>query len=184
MSEKRHKVIVLLGTARRGRESEKVARFVFGELSKRTDVSLTFVDVREFLFRKTIPPWEEPENPTTRPWRELVRGTDAFVMVTPEYNHGYPGELKTLLDAAYDEYEGKPAALVAVSSGRIGGARVVEQLKPVLIELGLVVVRTAMYVPRVASFFDTEGRPTDTSFTERLAGFFDELIKMSEKMRL
>jgi NAD(P)H-dependent FMN reductase len=149
-------VAVVLGTARTGRESEKVARAVVGHLETMDDTEVEFVDVREQLKEPTtIAPWDE--NATHGSWAEVVERSDALVLVVPEYNHSFPGELKLLLDSLYKEYTGIPVGVVGVSGGAIGGARVVDHLKPVLVELNMVAVKAAVLVPNVTDAVSDDG---------------------------
>jgi len=143
---------VILGTARKGRSSEKVARAVHHILKNHGSIETTLVDVKEHIYGRTIPPWEE--NDKTKPWRDIVSKADGFLIVTPEYNHGYPGELKMLLDQELKAYNNKPVIVCAVSAGSFGGARVVENLLPVFRELGLMALSHSIYVSNVAEFSD------------------------------
>ena len=162
---------VILGTAREGRQSEKVARFVMAELQKVDDVETKLIDPRDFLVHGAMTRRRDMDS-----WKDVVTKTDGFVIVIPEYNHGYPGELKILLDAAFDEYKGKTVALCGVSSGRLGGARAVENIKPVLNALHLHVTTGAVYFSNVKTLFDEKDEITDTTYTERLTKLFDELL--------
>ena len=87
---------IVLGTARHERQSEKVASFLFGELKRFSDVESEIIDVKDFLSRETIPAWVPNSNVAY--WRESAGRADGFIFVVPEYNHGYPGEFKILLD--------------------------------------------------------------------------------------
>ncbi|MBI2444436.1 MAG: NAD(P)H-dependent oxidoreductase [Candidatus Magasanikbacteria bacterium] len=173
------RLTLILGTARAGRRSEAVAKYLQEILQERSDLSVEFADVRDYLYGHTIPPWEE--NPVTARWRELVARTDAFLIVAPEYNHGYPGELKILLDAAADSggYHGKPVAFCGVSQGLISGARGVEQLAGVARDLGLVTMRASLYVANVNSFAEKSRAERDEKYRESLdrliAALFEHL---------
>ena len=124
-------VPVILGTARTGRRSADVAKAVATELKNR-DFLTELVDVAEFPMTGT----NSPVKPgALERFRETVAAADGFVIVTPEYNHGYPGELKMLLDSELDAYRHKPVGLVGVSAGQLGGTRDFEQLKQWLDEL-------------------------------------------------
>src|SRR5262245_58802077 len=112
---------VILGTARSGRESEKVAKFVH-EFAVQHGFLTELVDVRDYLQSFT----EEKE---LTAWKEKATAADGFIIVSPEYNHGYPGELKMFLDSAYVEYNHKPLGIVGVSDGMAGGIRMAEQLR-------------------------------------------------------
>lgn len=158
---------IILGTARVGRQSEGIARYIFENLKGRSDLKTTLVDVREFISGHTIPPWEN--NEITKPWRDIVKQARAFIVVTPEYNHGYPGELKMLLDQDGKEgYGGKPVFLCGVSGGPFGGARVVENLLPVMRELGLITLSSNLYFPNVVGLLKLSKEDLDKEYQERL----------------
>ncbi|MEA2715396.1 MAG: hypothetical protein QOG91_424 [Candidatus Parcubacteria bacterium] len=143
------KIPVILGTAREGRQSEKVARFVRDRAAV-YGFDSELVDVRDYLQMHT------EEKPMEK-WKAKAAAADGFIIVSPEYNHGYPGELKIFLDSAYDEYARKPLAIVGVSSGLIGGARMIEQLRLVCTELGMVMCRAPAFFQRVKTLFDEQG---------------------------
>ena len=150
---------VILGPARAERQSELVARAVVELMRAHSELTTELVDVRDHLTAAaTLPPWGPAGTETTpTAWQSIVQKADALLLVTPEYNRGYPGELKLLLDTLYEEYTDKPIGLVGVSSGMFGGARVVDHIKPVLIELGLHPVRPAAHVMKVADAFAEDG---------------------------
>jgi NAD(P)H-dependent FMN reductase len=163
---------VLLGTARQDRRSEKAARFVHGQV-RRYGVSTELIDVRDFLTSATIPAWEDGAH--TGSWRKAAARADGFIVVSPEYNHGYPGELKILLDAADDEYRRKPVAICGVSTSAFGGARMVEVLRLTLIELQMVPTPSAVYFARMKEIFNEAGVIQDSSYVQRVQEMLDEL---------
>ncbi len=167
-------ILIILGTARQGRRSEKVSRAVFNILSERPDIKVQLVDVKQYIYGRTIPPSED--NQRTQPWRSLVDQSDGFLIVTPEYNHGYPGELKILLDQAYKEFHGKPVVVCGTSKGVFGGTRAIENLLPVLRALGLVVSQYSINVPKVESFPD-DPVWVDDKFKEKVIKAADVLVK-------
>lgn len=165
---------VILGTARADRRSERVAKFIQQKMEE-TNVETTLVDVREELWGpETIAAWVSDER--AERWRGLAKKADGYFIVTPEYNHGYPGELKMLLDAAYKEYKDKPVALCGVSTGAVGGARALEQLKPVLIEMMMKPLQPSVLVSRVKEAFDEDGNPHDEKLREVAERVRDELV--------
>jgi len=172
---------ILLGTNRRDRESEHVARWVFSKMQEREDIDPQFFDVRDFDLPKDDYGMglgdDFPE------WRDAIVKADGLVIVTPEYNHGYPGVLKSVLDLLLKEYIHKAAALVSVSSGAWGGTRVCEALLPVVRELGLAVTFTDLQFPSVGSKFDKDGTLLDPAYEKRVKGFLDELVWMSKTLR-
>lgn len=171
---------VVLGTAREGRRSENAARFVH-EQTKQYGVQTDLIDVRDFVTPATIPAWEDGEH--TDEWREIIKRADALVIVSPEYNHGYPGELKIMLDKAYEEYHHKPAGICGVAAGVLGGARMAEVLRISLIELQMVPIRNAVYFSKVKELFNEQGAIQDDSYGDYVKGMLDELTWYAKALK-
>ncbi|HUR99653.1 MAG TPA: NAD(P)H-dependent oxidoreductase [Pyrinomonadaceae bacterium] len=172
---------LLLGTPRKNRESEKVARWVFGKIEERENIQTQFFDVRDF----EIPHGEYGQEikDLFPEWRDAIIKADGLVIVTPEYNHGYPGSLKAVLDLLLREYVHKAVAFVGVSAGPWGGTRVIEACVPMVRELGLVVSFTDLNFPSVQSKFDGQGNLIDAAYEKRVQGFLDELIWMGRTLK-
>lgn len=171
---------IILGTGRKGRQSEKVANYIKEQVLK-TDVKTEILDVRDYRLVATDNTGE-PE--VAIQWKEKIVKANGLIIVSPEYNHGYPGELKMALDMMYSEYKGKPVGICAVSGGGLGGARVVENLLPVLIALGTVPLQNAMYFSNVQDLFDEQGAIKDASYDDRFKKFFDELLGYSNMIKM
>ncbi len=105
------------------------------------------------------------------------------MIVTPEYNHGYPGMLKHALDTNLKEYVHKAVGVCGVSAGGFGGARVIENLLPVLRELGLVTIFWDLNFSTVGKVFDESGSLLDQSYVKRADKFLSELIWMAKVLR-
>jgi NAD(P)H-dependent FMN reductase len=116
-------------------------------------------------------------------WRDTIINSDGLVIVTPEYNHGYPGTLKAVLDLLLPEYIHKAVAFVGVSAGPWGGARVIEAMVPMVRELGLAVTFTDLNFPKVQNTFDLQGKLLDPAFERRAKDFLDELVWMSRTLK-
>ncbi|MCH7529890.1 NAD(P)H-dependent oxidoreductase [Patescibacteria group bacterium] len=175
---------VVLGTARQGRFSEYVARFVHQKFTEHDGIDSKLIDIRDHTYTITTPPWGVGgANEKKTQWKEIIENADALVIVTPEYNHGYPGELKLLLDSLYDEYEKKPVALCGVSAGGLGGAHVVEHLKQVLIEFKMVPIRNAVYFSNVKDLFTENGTIKDASYGERIDEMLKELLWYAQALK-
>jgi NAD(P)H-dependent FMN reductase len=116
-------------------------------------------------------------------WRDAIIAADGLVIVTPEYNHGYPGSLKAVLDLLLREYVHKSVAFVGVSAGPWGGTRVIEAMLPMARELGLAVTFTDLNFPFVQNTFDAQGKLLDHAFDRRLIDFLDELLWMSRVLK-
>lgn len=171
---------IILGTARKGRQSIKAARYVF-KLAKKHGLNTKLVDVRDFIHPATIPSWAKSKK--TETWKKLAKKADGFIIVCPEYNHSYPGELKILLDSAYAEYEKKPAVVCGVSSGGFGGARMVEHLYAVLITLKLAPINAPLYFSNIEQLFDKRGNITDKSYEERSKKMFEEILWYAKALK-
>jgi len=172
---------VLVGTTRKERQSELVARWLAGRIAERDGLETRLFDPRHFdLPRDHYGTETKDQFPE---WRDAIVRADGLVIVAPEYNHGYPGALKSVLDILLREYVHKAVALVGVSSGPWGGTRVVESLVPVVRELGLAVTFSDLNFPLVASKFDAEGGLLDMAYERRAGDFLDELEWMARTLR-
>jgi NAD(P)H-dependent FMN reductase len=170
---------IILGTARRGRQSENVARFVFEQTKKRADIETELIDVCE-LPMKLDDAGEQMKDPK---FSATIQRCDGLIIVTPEYNHGYPGLLKHALDMNLEEYIHKAVGICGVSAGPFGGARVIEGLLPVMRELGLVTIFWDVNFGNVQKLFDEQGKLLDESYFRRLDKFLNELIWMARVLR-
>src|ERR1700736_3000825 len=170
---------VILGTARQGRESENAAKFVFEQTKKRADVESEFIDVRT-LPMKPDDAGEQMKDPK---FTATVERCDGLIIFTPEYNHSFPGLLKHELDMNLKEYIHKAVGICGVSAGAIGGARVIENLLPVMRELGLVTIFEDVNFGKVGSLFDERGELLEENYVRRVDTFLDELIWMARVLR-
>jgi len=173
-------VPVILGTSRQGRRSEPVARFVFEEVSKREDMTTELIDIRKI--RLSID--DAGEALKDSQFCATVQRADGLILVVPEYNHSFPGLLKHVLDTNLEEYIHKAVGVCGVSAGPFGGARMIQNLLPVLRELGLVTIFTDVYFGMAGKLFDpVSGKITDPAYVGRLKKFVDELIWMARALR-
>lgn len=170
---------VILGTPRQGRMSERVALFVVSELDKRADVETRIIDIATL----SIPVDGAGEGIKDQQFSETCNRADGFVIVVPEYNHGYPGLLKHVLDTNLKEYIHKAVGIVGVSAGPFGGTRVVENLLPVMREMGLVSIFWDVNFSHVQKAFDEAGNLVDQSYPRRIERFINELIWMGTVLR-
>ena len=157
---------VILASVREGRRGEVYARWIHELLGQREGVATELLDLRDFA----LPPYGHAEMPraietrysddTARRWSENIHALDGSVIVTPEYNHGYPAALKELIDSAGEEWHAKPAAFVSYG-GVSGGLRAVEQLRQVFAELHVVSIRDSVSFQNAWQLFDSTGCPAD-----------------------
>src|ERR1700741_506588 len=140
---------LILGTARQGRESENAARLVFEQTKKRAGVETEFIDVRT-LPMKLDDAGEQMKDPK---FSATIERCDGLIIVTPEYNHSFPGLLKHALDMNLKEYIHKAVGICGVSAGPMGGSRAIESLLPVMRELGLVTIFEDVNFGKVGTLF-------------------------------
>ena len=172
---------ILLGTNRKLRKSHFAAHWLLGEMQKRPEIETRLFDVADFALPHDDYGQEIKEH--FPEWRDAIIRADGLVIVTPEYNHGYPGTLKAVLDLLLREYIHKAVGFVGVSAGPWGGTRVIEALLPAVREMGLAATFTDLNFPKIQNVFDEDGKLLDLAFEKRAAGFLDELVWMSRVLR-
>lgn len=169
---------IILGSTRPGRNGEAVARWTFDHAKRRTDAEFELIDIKDF----NLPLLDEPAPPSmgqyahehTKAWARKIASCDAFVCVTPEYNHGTSGALKNAIDFIYAEWNNKAAGFV--SYGSAGGTRAVEQLRLVMAELQIADVRSQVTFSLFTDF-ENMSKFTPADYHEKsLNGMLDQLI--------
>jgi NAD(P)H-dependent FMN reductase len=146
------KIALIYGSVRNGRFCDKVAGWVAKQVSARPELELDIVD-------PAFPHARAEGNDGTYDiaWlKEHVGSADAFIVVTPEYNHGYPAAVKSLIDSVGAEWHAKPVAFVSYGGGS-GGLRAVEQLRQVFAELHAVAIRDSLSFVNAWEQFEDDG---------------------------
>lgn len=173
---------VILGSVREGRKSEAPAKYIVEKIKQAGYKSL-LVDFKElplpFYDAPTVPSaYFKVGYPNTnaQKWSNIARVADAFVLVAPEYNHGYSAVLKNALDWLYFEFEKKPFGLVGVSSGPIGGARMIENLRPIIENFSAFALRETVMFGPISKAFDEEGNLIDESYNKKIDGLINGLV--------
>jgi NAD(P)H-dependent FMN reductase len=173
---------IIVGSTRRDRQTIKVARFVLARLQQRKGVETELLDLLDYNFpimeerlhRRDDPP------PRLREYADKISRADSLIIVTPEYNNGYPGVLKNALDYLLPEYERKPIGIVTVSAGSFGGINCLAQLRLVTLGMGAFPIPENLSVSRVHDTFQEDGTPNDLAYEKRAAGFLDEVLWFAE----
>ena len=180
MNEVRHLYIpLILGTTRKGRMSAYAAQFMLSQLQKREGVTTDLIDIAELR----LPVDDAGEGVKDGSFSTAMERADGIVIVSPEYNHSFPGLLKHVLDSCLKEYIHKAAGIVGVASGAFGGTRVIEHFQPVLRELGLVSIFWDVNFGTVEKAFDQRGQLLDQAYVRRADKFLNELIWMAKVLR-
>jgi NAD(P)H-dependent FMN reductase len=170
---------ILVGTTRPKRESIKPARLI-EQVGKTIDeIDVCLVDPNDYHF-----PFDgnDEENKDPR-YSELTKRADGFFIVTPEYNHSYPGTLKRMLDSELKNYIHKPVTFAGASSQVFGGARAIEALLHPVREMGLVATFADIYFPRVQELFDDTGEIHDKKYIKRIERAYEELIWLAKVLK-
>jgi NAD(P)H-dependent FMN reductase len=170
---------VILGTARKGRASVHAAQLFAELLNRRAGVESRVIDIA------TVPtPIDDAGEAIKDPeFARAMTEADGLVIVSPEYNHSFPGLLKHVLDSCLSEYIHKAVGIVGVSAGPFAGARVIQGLLPVMREIGLVTIFWDVNIGLVAKVFAEDGRLLDDAVIRRSDRFIKELIWMAKVLR-
>jgi NAD(P)H-dependent FMN reductase len=187
------KVKIIIGSTRKGRFSEKVAKWVFEKVKNINGIEAEILDLKDYPMRF----FDEPVSPAfnkerhkddiVQKWANKISEGDAFIIITPEYNHGYPAVLKNALDFLYYEWNKKPVGFI--SYGSVGGARVIEQLRLVAIELQMVPIRNAIHIPGYIAFseenddYENLKNSLENDFKDKINSFFEELSWWSKVLK-
>lgn len=177
---------VIVGSTRANRFSEKPAQWILGLAKQRADLNVELLDLRDYplpFFEEALPPGlakDEYQNPVVRAWRDKVRGGDGYIICSPEYNHGYPAVLKNALDYTYFSWSRKAVAFV--SWGGAGGARGVEQLRAVAVELDMAPIRHAVHIPNPWFIKDVSEIDTDPN-RQAAAALLDNLAWWAKALK-
>jgi NAD(P)H-dependent FMN reductase len=179
------RIAIILGSTRPSRAGDAVAKWAHRLATRRNDAHFELVDIRNF----NLPLLDEPVPPSlgrysklhTKAWASTIESFDAFVFVTPEYNHGIPGALKNALDFLYSEWNNKAAGFVGYGSA--GGVRAVEHLRLVMGELQVADVRAQVMLSLVTDFESMSVFKPAAHQETALGAMLDQLVAWGEALR-
>jgi len=180
MSNSPLNIAVIAGSVRQGRFADQAAAWAVAALNKQAGVSATVLDLADFqlpFFDAPVSPSYKQapyEQPEVARFTAAIAAADAFVIVSPEYNHAPPAVLKNALDWVYQEWNRKPVAFV--SYGTVGGARAVEQLRQIAVELQMAPVRHAVHIPGEDYFPVSFGQAAKEPMLAKMDGQLQALI--------
>lgn len=177
------KIQIIIGSTRQNRFGEKPAHMLFEEAKKRKDIEFELIDLRDW----PLPFFDEPTSPSMmemmkkdyvsklgKKWAGKIGEADGYIIVTPEYNHGYSAVLKNALDYVYKEWNKKPVAFLSYG-GISGGTRAVQQLRQVVLELQMVPIRAGVHIPMYWEHLDEKGN-LKADAVKGIEAMLDQLI--------
>ncbi len=183
------KIGVILGSTRQVRRGERVAKWIMSELSKREDVEVELLDLREY----PLPFYAEDSSPDSlkdgysspvaTKWAEKIGEMEGFILVVGEYNHGPIPVLKNALDYVYEEWNKKPVAFVGYATGASGAMRAVEQLRTVVGELQMADMQKAVHIRNVLDTLDENGKLLQGHYAEQLNGVMEQLLWWTKALK-
>jgi NAD(P)H-dependent FMN reductase len=172
-------IAIISSSVRINRVSHRVALFFKNYLTEHKLATPQLLDLKDYNF----PVFDERLSHQTNPsasaldFAEKIKKSDGVIIVTPEYNGGYPASLKNVVDLLYNEWRRKPIAISTVSDGSFGGTQVITSLQFSLFKIRAWVVPAMCPMPKAQELFDEEGKPKDkASIEKRVAPFVQELL--------
>src|SRR6266481_1040288 len=179
------KVAVICGSTRPGRNGAAVARWVYDVATKRSDAQCELVDIQDFhlpLLDEPMPPsMGQYSKPHTKAWAAKINSFDAFVFVTPEYNHGTCAALKNAIDFLFKEWNDKAAGFVGY--GGSGGVRAVESLRLVMGELKVADMRAQVQLSMFTDFENFSIFKPDQTKEKSVNDMLDEVISWGTALK-
>jgi NAD(P)H-dependent FMN reductase len=184
---------IIVGSTRPGRAADQVLPWIVGRAKEHPAFDLEVLDLREWplpMFAETFQTVGDPGNPgysdpVVKRWNQRIAEGDAYLFVTPEYNHGVPAVLKNAIDSVFVSFafRNKPAAFVGYSGGIAGGVRAVEHLAATAIEAEMMPLRSSVLIPMVGSAFDAHGVPKNLAAQTAAGIMLDDLAWWGSALR-
>ena len=184
---------MIIGSTRPGRAADRVIPWITGAATEHGAFDVEILDLRDWrlpIFGESFATIGDPRNPTfsapeVRRWNDAISEGDAYLFVTPEYNHSVPGALKNAIDSVFATFafRNKPAACVAYSGGIGGGIRAVEHIAHIAIEAELVPLRNSVVIPFVGAAFGPDGSPVDDRASAAAKIMLDDLAWWGTALR-
>ena len=174
------RLAIIIGSTRQGRFAPTVATWFADHARGRTDLVVDIIDLAEDRLPDVL---SAQPAPSVAAMSQRLTAADAFVVVTPEYNHSFPASLKNAIDWHFKEWRAKPVGFVSYG-GMSGGLRAVEHLRQVFVELHAVTMRDGVSFHGVWGLFDTDGQPKDAAGSRKAAtAMLDQLTWWGQALR-
>ena len=188
-----HRLKIIIGSTRPGRAADRVIPWITSAARVHGGFEVEVIDLRDWelpMFGETFATVGNPRNPVfsepaVKRWNDKIAEGDAYLFITPEYNHSVPAVLKNAIDSVFATFafRTKPAAFVAYSGGIGGGARAVEHLAHIAIEAEMVPLRNTVIIPHVGDAFGPDGQPSDPRTSAAAKILLDDLAWWAAALR-
>ena len=167
-------IAILSASVRNGRKSHRVALYFKNYLEENGLANVNIIDLKEYQFPLFDERLSNFPNPTSQmlAFSEAIKQADGIILVTPEYNGGYPASLKNAIDLLYPEWKRKPIAISTVSAGPFAGTQVITSIQFSLWKIGALTIPAMFPVPTIEKSFDENGTPSDPEATNKRASVF------------
>jgi NAD(P)H-dependent FMN reductase len=165
------KIVIISPSVREGRKSHRIALYFRNLLTEMNINENEIIDLLEYNFPLFNERLKYQESPTQEmiDFSDKIRSADGVIIITPEYNGGYPASLKNAIDLLTDEWRRKPVVFVTVSNGNFAGTQVITSIQFTLWKLGAMTVPATLRLPNIESTFDEAGSPADKTETDKRA---------------
>jgi NAD(P)H-dependent FMN reductase len=187
------KLQLIVGSTREGRHSEAVLRWLKPVVEAHGRFEVEVLDLRDWslpFFQEVVAKMGDLRNPTysdplVQKWNAKIKEADAYLVVSPEYNHSVPAVLKNAIDSVFFSYafRHKPVAFVGYSIGLTGGARAIDHLNQIMLETEAIPVRTPTLIPFVATAFNADGKPSAAPVEISIKVELDDLAWLGDTLK-
>ncbi len=174
-----HHISIISSSVRPDRKSHRVALYFKNYLTENNLASVEILDLREYAFPIFTEKLQNQVSPSEKAlaFSQKIQSSHGIILVTPEYNGGYPASLKNAIDLLYNEWRHKPVAIATVSVGPFGGSQVLLSLQFILWKMKVWTITEIFSVPNVHQNYDDAGKPADKAASDKLAEpFIKELM--------
>jgi NAD(P)H-dependent FMN reductase len=167
-------ISIISASVRTGRNSHRAALYFQEYLTERKLAEAEILDLKAYNFPIFEDKLKAQKDPSIQvlDFADKIKKSDGIIIVTPEYNGGYPASLKNAVDLLYEEWHGKPISICTASAGDFGGSQVLVQLQSILWKIGAWTVTSVFPIPRVQKAFEENGAPADKAPTDKLTHVF------------
>ncbi len=164
-------ISIISSSVRNGRKSQSISLYFKNYIESNKLAEAEILDLKKYSFPVFEDTFKAQEHPSAAvvDFAGKIKASDGIIIVTPEYNGGYPASLKNVIDLLYEEWHRKPISICTVSAGAFGGTQALVALQFTLWKIGAWTVTNMFCVSNVAKTFDDTGNPADKEATDKLA---------------